>query len=550
MAVVLAGAAVAGLGGAGQPGQLVQLTGPGACVSQLVTDGICADARALNGPDALAVSPDGRSVYAASYGVAPNVSGNPGSIAVFARDAATGRITQPEGTAGCVGDLDDGCGEARGIEGTSDVAVSSDGRYVYATAHASGSLAVFARSASGSLSQLAGSGGCVAAAASEGCAVGPGLLGAADLAFAGGGANVYVASSRSNAVAAFARNARTGRLRQLAGNAACIAEQETADEGGESAVVETCRPGKALAGAAAVAASPDGRNVYVLARDAVAAFRRVPGGGLTQPAGPQGCLNVDGSGGCAAVPQLENGLDLAIAPDGRTLYVASYLPGSILALRRDPTSGSLATSAVLASSALDGVAGLTVTPGGDGLYAVSPFQDAVLAFTRKADGRLEQLRGAAACVSDVERTDSCTHAEVLSRASAVAVSPNARHLYVSSVEPIGISCACGRELGSLSVFTRNSVSVTLERPTTAAPVRAGKPFRITTTVRTSTRPVSVSCVVGAGARTIRAAGGYVAGTAVCTGVVPRGLAGNRLAGTVKVTAGGATRTARFSFPIG
>ena len=86
LAVVLAGAAVAGLGAGAQPGQIVQLTGPGACVSQLVTDGICADARALNGPDALAVSPDGRTVYAASFGVAPNVSGNAGSIAVFTRD--------------------------------------------------------------------------------------------------------------------------------------------------------------------------------------------------------------------------------------------------------------------------------------------------------------------------------------------------------------------------------------------------------------------------------------------------------------------------------
>jgi DNA-binding beta-propeller fold protein YncE len=192
LAVVLVGAAVAGLGAA-QPGQLVQLTGPGACVSQLVTDGICADARALNGPDALAVSTDGRSVYAASFGVAPNVSGNPGSIAAFARDAATGRITQPEGAAGCVGDLDDGCGEARGIQGTSAVAVSADGRYVYATGFGSGSVAAFARSPGGALAQLTGSAGCVGAEGSEGCAVGPGLRGAADLAIAPGGASLYVA---------------------------------------------------------------------------------------------------------------------------------------------------------------------------------------------------------------------------------------------------------------------------------------------------------------------------------------------------------------------
>jgi 6-phosphogluconolactonase (cycloisomerase 2 family) len=546
LAVVLAGAAVAGLAGAAQPGQLVQLTGPGACVSQLVTEGICADARALNGPDALAVSPDGRSVYAASFGVAPRVSGNPGSIAVFTRDAASGRITQPDGTAGCVGDLDDGCGDARGIQGASALAVSANGRFVYATGFASSSVAAFARSPNGSLTQLAATDGCAAAETFEGCAAGPGLRGATDLAIAPGGSSLYVTSFWSNAIAAFARDPRSGRLRQLAGDAACIAEQE---EGGDDVFVETCRRGIGLAGATAVTVSPDGKNVYVLARDSIAAFRRGAGGALTQLAGAQGCLNVDGTGGCSAARQLANGLDLAIGPDGRTLYVASYLPGSIGVLRRDPGTGALAPMTALASGALNGVAALAITTGGDGLYAVSPFQDAVLAFRRKADGRLEQLRGAAACVSDVERSDSCAHGQVLSRASAVAISPDGRHLYVSSVEPIGFSCACGRELGSLSVFTRGVASVTLAMPRAATVVRAGSAFRITATVRTSAAPVQVSCSASVGGRAISTSGSYSAGAAVCTGRVPKRLAGKKLVGTLKVTARGISRAAGFSFSI-
>ncbi|MGE5272363.1 MAG: lactonase family protein [Verrucomicrobiota bacterium] len=550
LAVVLAGTAVAGLGAGAQPGQIVQLTGPGACVSQLVTDGICAEARALNGPDALTVSPDGRTVYAASFGVAPHVSGNTGSIAVLTRNRTTGRIRQPDGAAGCVGDLEDGCGEARGIEGTSAVATSADGRYVYATGFVSGSVASFARAAAGSLTQLPSSDGCVGGGISEGCAAGPGLRGAAGVAISPDGTNLYVASFASGAVAAFARDTRTGRIRQLAGDAACIAEQD--DEGAEDddgVAVESCRPGKGLIGSTEVAVSPDGKNVYVLARDSIAVFRRGSGGGLTQLPAAQGCLNLDGSGGCTAVPQLENGLDLAIGPDGRTLYVASYLPGSIALLRRDPDTGALAPLTTLASPGLDGVAGLTVTPDGDGLYAVSPYQDAVLAFRRKADGRLERLRGAAACVSDVERTDACAHGQVLSRASAAAVSPDGRHLYVSSVEPIGISCACGRELGSLSVFTRSAASVSLAAPRTAAAVRAGTAFRITAAVQTTARPVTVVCSASVGGRSIHARGGYTAGAAVCTGFVPRGAAGTRLAGMVRVTAAGAARTASFSFPI-
>jgi hypothetical protein len=289
--------------------------------------------------------------------------------------------------------------------------------------------------------------------------------------------------------------------------------------------------------------------VYVLARDAIGAFRRGADGSLTQLAGAQGCLTVDGRAGCTAMPHLENGLDLAISPDGHTIYVASYEPGRIVAFRRDPGTGALGRIASVESPGLDGVAGLTITPAGDGLYAVSPFQDAVLAFTRKADGRIVQLSGAAACVSDVERSDACTHGEVLSRASAAAVSPDGRHLYVSAVEPIGFSCACGRELGSLSVFTRSAASVSLAAPTTAAAVRAGREFRITARVQTSATSVQVSCRATAGGRSIGTGARLTAGAAVCTGTVPRDVAGMRLSGTLKVAAGGASRTANFSFPI-
>jgi DNA-binding beta-propeller fold protein YncE len=278
----------------------------------------------------------------------------------------------------------------------------------------------------------------------EGCAVGIGLRGAADIAITRDGTNLYVASARSNAVAAFTRSVGSGQLQQLAGEAACTAEQE-ADEDvdedeGPGLPAEGCHRGRGLTAAIAVAASPDGKNVYVLASDAIAAFRRGPGGALTQLPGRQGCLAVDGRGGaCTTVPQLENGLDLSISPDGR-------------------------------------------------------------------------------------------------------------HLYVSAVEPIGFSCACGRELGSLSVFTRSTVSVSLAGPRTAAVVRAGRAFRITARVRTSASAVKVSCSTSAGGRKVRATGTYAAGAAICAGILPKGAVG-RLVGTLSVTAGGATGRASFSFPI-
>jgi hypothetical protein len=265
--------------------------------------------------------------------------------------------------------------------------------------------------------------------------------------------------------------------------------------------------------------------------------------------GLRGCLAADGRGGaCTTVPELANGLDLAISPDGLALYVPSYYPGAIVLLRRDPATGSLGRVTALASPTAEGVAGITISPDGEGLYAVSPFQNAVLAFRRATDGRIVRLPGAAGCVSDVENSDSCAHGQVLSRASASAISPDGLHLYVSAVEPIGFSCACGRELGSLSVFTRSTASVSVAGPRAATVVRAGRAFRITARVRTTAATVKISCAVAAGGRAVRATGTYASGTAVCAGLVPKGAAG-KLTGTMSLTAGRATGRASFSFPI-
>jgi DNA-binding beta-propeller fold protein YncE len=191
LAATVAGLAVAGLSAA-QPGQLVQLTGSGACASQLDTRGVCADGRALNAPGDVALSPDGRFVYIASFGVGPRVSGNQGAVAVLARSARDGRIAQAAGPEGCVSETEDSCRRARAVGGVSGVTVSPDGRHVYATGHFSGSVAAFARSTSGALAQLPGPGGCQNGDGSTACGIAGGLDGATDLAVSRDGRNLYV----------------------------------------------------------------------------------------------------------------------------------------------------------------------------------------------------------------------------------------------------------------------------------------------------------------------------------------------------------------------
>jgi 6-phosphogluconolactonase (cycloisomerase 2 family) len=68
-------------------GALTQLAGTAGCISETGTGGMCADGTALDGARSVTVSPDGKSVYAASFWSS--------AVSVFSRDMTTGALTQP-----------------------------------------------------------------------------------------------------------------------------------------------------------------------------------------------------------------------------------------------------------------------------------------------------------------------------------------------------------------------------------------------------------------------------------------------------------------------
>src|SRR3989344_4867026 len=150
----------------------------------------------------------------------------------------------------------------------------------------------------GILVQFSGTDGCVSEDGTGGeCADGRALLGISSVAEPdeSSGHHVYVASSGSNAVAAFYRANSSGVLAQFSGTDGCVSEDGT---GGE------CADGKALVGASFIAASHDGRSIYVASpgSDAVAVFARNRGaaGTIAQLSGTNGCVSEDGTGGeCA-----------------------------------------------------------------------------------------------------------------------------------------------------------------------------------------------------------------------------------------------------------
>lgn len=107
----------------------------------------------LNGANAVAVSPDGGHVYVAGY--------YDNAVAAFIRDTATGRLTFEEM-------LQDGAGGVDGLNGVSRLAVSPDGRHLYAAGENDSAIAVFRAvtdnggdsTPSGPTGSDGGSGGC------------------------------------------------------------------------------------------------------------------------------------------------------------------------------------------------------------------------------------------------------------------------------------------------------------------------------------------------------------------------------------------------------
>ena len=122
-------------------GSLVQLAGVAGCISTSTVAG-CSGATSLGGADAIAISPDGHFVYVAG--------GTADSLLMFSRDAATGRLTQLAGTAGCLRNGRSDCGPVTGIDAPAAIAISPDGTSLYVASSAGTLTAFAARSDDGS----------------------------------------------------------------------------------------------------------------------------------------------------------------------------------------------------------------------------------------------------------------------------------------------------------------------------------------------------------------------------------------------------------------
>jgi DNA-binding beta-propeller fold protein YncE len=302
------------------------------CISHESVSG-CAtkEAKGLNNPYGVTVSPDGENVYVASFADQ--------AVAEFSRNKATGELTQLASPNNCISSTSaSGCAttNAIGLERAIGVAVSPLGENVYVAAggeEGEGAIVSFKREAGGALTQLPSTEACISEA-NHSCLFGAAIDGPEDLLVSPDGKNVYANSYKDSAVIELTRNVSTGGLTQNQTPNACVTTEAIT---GQTA---RCSPATGIKEALGVAISPDGGNVYASGSsdDAEAAFARGSNEGeLTQLASPSECVTSKPSGcglGSNELTGLGEARRVTVSPDGTNVYVAGQSSHAIAELTR------------------------------------------------------------------------------------------------------------------------------------------------------------------------------------------------------------------------
>jgi len=294
----------------------------------------------LDGVWSVTVSSDGSHLYAA--GALDD------SVAVFSRNASSGRLTFVEMQK-------DGVGGVDGLAAVVSVTLSPDGSHLYAAGLNDDGVAVFSRNASsGRLTFVE--------VQKDGVDGVDGLAGATSVTVSPDGSHLYAAGFHDDGVAVFSRNASTGSL--------TFVEMQKDGAGGVDG----------LDGVQSVTVSPDGSHLYAAGAndDGVAVFSRNASTGSLSFVEVQqdGVAGVDGLAGVQSV---------TVSPDGSHLYAAGGHDDAVAVFSRNASTGSLTfveaqKDGVGGVNGLVGVVSVTVSPDGSHLYAAGFDDDAVAIF--------------------------------------------------------------------------------------------------------------------------------------------------------------------------
>jgi 6-phosphogluconolactonase (cycloisomerase 2 family) len=373
-------------------------------------------------------------------------------------------------------------GDDTGLNALQSIAASADGRSLYATSEQGDGVATFARdvatgalSFEGCITSDSTVAGCIQIAGASSNGFNTGLDGARSLAVAPSGTAVYVTTEGGDSVATFTRDPTSGGLTY----AGCISSNSSvagctaipgATAGGTGTPLDDLR---------SVAISADGRSAYAgsYEGDALATFARDLETGALTYAGciasntaTAGCAQIPGSAPAGTNTGLQSPYSVAVAPDGSSVYVATFNGASVARFDR-AGNGALTfrgcfTSALNVAgctalpgatgdgddSQLDNATSLTVSDDGISVYAVAEYVSTVTHFVRDpADGSLVHR----ACLTSSTAVTACTpvpgatasgDGTQLKHLEDVVASADGNNVYVSSYE------------GSLARFDRNPVS--------------------------------------------------------------------------------------------
>jgi 6-phosphogluconolactonase (cycloisomerase 2 family) len=312
------------------------------------------------------------------------------ALAVFRRDPQTGSLTFVEFHR-------DGFNGVYGMFQPTAVTVTPDGLHVLVTSSGDDSLVLFQRNIGlGTLTFLRvyenNVGGIF------------GLQGASAVTVSPDGRHVLVTGKLDNSLVMFRRDITADEL--------AFVEYQDLSTGAFG-----------LRGASSVTVTPDGRHVLVTGEDddALVVFRRIHWAdwldffGIAQ----DGVLGVDGLAGASSV---------AVSPGGSNVYVAGRNDNAVAQFARSLTTGELTfithiRDGVGDADGLAGAAAVAVNPAGNLVFVASELDNAVVAFDASADAGAMRFREV--IVDDIGGVDG------LAGAVSAGTSPDDLHLYVA-----------------------------------------------------------------------------------------------------------------------
>jgi len=413
------------------------------------------------------LSPDGRFVY----DVAPG-----GDLAIFSRNASTGALTYVSCISGG-GDCGAGDDDIHGMSGPQEMTISPSGTsaYVVTSDGGDGALVEFSRiTSTGQLSWQ----GCFSRTDSH-CTASVGLSNPYGVTVSPDGKNVYATSNDpssptvaddDSSVVEFSRNTSTGALTALAAPNNCITTNST-NPGGCATVAPAGDSGDLLY-PLTVAVSPDGDDVYVAAGGTgyggdVSELSRNPTTGALSFIPGSTCITTGATDypNCTTTNAIgfDGGTeDLAITPDGKSVYLTAFGDNGVIELRRDPTTGVLTQlappNACLAEETSPspsppgvsctqppypqqhgtaGALGVAVSPDGLDVYVSGAEDNAVTGYSRDpSTGVLTPLPLALSCITGGAEYTAGTcpqyNANGLYGPRRLAVSPDGNSIYVAN----------------------------------------------------------------------------------------------------------------------